>query len=142
RDGTPFSMLERAWMMVVVFVGGNETTMNMLTAGLFKLATNPDLQDELRTKPELIPQFTEEMLRLEGSVQALLRVATRDVEVDGTVIPAGANVILSTGSANRDESFWERADEFRLDRANGRRHMTFGHGRHVCIGMHLARREL
>jgi cytochrome P450 len=142
RDGTPFSMLERAWMMVVVFVGGNETTMNMLTAGLFKLATNPDLQDELRTKPELIPQFTEEMLRLEGSVQALLRVATRDVEVDGTVIPAGANVILSTGSANRDESFWERADEFRLDRANGRRHMTFGHGCHVCIGMHLARREL
>lgn len=142
RDGTPFSMLERAWMMVNVFVGGNETTMNMLSAGLNKLAITPGLQDELRADPDKIPQFTEEMLRLEGSVQALLRVATRDVEVDGVTIPAGANVVLCTGSGNRDESFWERADEFRLDRANGRRHMTFGQGRHVCIGMHLARREL
>ncbi|MET0658601.1 MAG: cytochrome P450, partial [Steroidobacteraceae bacterium] len=142
RDGTPFSLLERAWMIVNVFVGGNETTMNMLSAGLRRLATHPQLQDELRAAPEKIPQFTEEMLRLDGSVQALLRVATRDVEVDGATIPAGANVILCTGSGNRDEAFWEHADEFRLDRANGRRHMTFGQGRHVCIGMHLARREL
>ncbi|MET0657440.1 MAG: cytochrome P450 [Steroidobacteraceae bacterium] len=142
RDGTPFTFLERAWMTVNVFVGGNETTMNMLSAGLRKLATEPDLQNELRAAPDKIPQFTEEMLRLEGSVQALLRVATRDVEIDGATIPKGANVVLCTGSGNRDETFWEHADEFRLDRANGRRHMTFGQGRHVCIGMHLARREL
>lgn len=142
RDGTPFTFLERAWMTLAVFVGGNETTMNMLTASLHKLAINPELQQELRAAPEKIPQFTEEMLRLEGSVQGLLRVATRDVEVDGKVIPSGANVVLCTGSGNRDEQFWERADEFRLDRVNGRRHMTFGQGRHVCIGMHLARREL
>jgi cytochrome P450 len=51
-------------------------------------------------------------------------------------------VVLSTGSANRDERFWEDPDSFRLDRTNGRQHYTFGYGRHVCIGMHLARREL
>jgi cytochrome P450 len=142
RDGTPFTYLERAWMTLTTFVGGNETTMNMLAAGLRKLANDPALQDELRRNPQKVPNFTEEMLRLEGSVQALLRVATRDIQLDETTIPRGSNVALCTGSANRDERFWEDAEEFRLDRANGQRHLTFGYGRHVCIGMHLARREL
>lgn len=142
RDGTPFSMMERGWMAVMTFVGGNETTMNMLTAGLRRLATDPALQAQVRGDLSLVPRFTEELLRLEGSVQALLRVATRDVELDGTVIPKGADVVLCNGSANRDERRWSDADRFRLDRDDGRRHLTFGHGRHTCIGLHLARREL
>jgi hypothetical protein len=83
-------------------VGGNETTMNMLAMGMRKLATQPTLQTELRGSPQNVSRFVEEMLRLEGSVQALLRVATRDVEIDGVVIPSGANVVLCSGSANRD----------------------------------------
>lgn len=142
RDGTPFSALERGWLTLVTFVGGNETTMNMLTASLRKLALNPQLQDELRGNSEKISAFVEEMLRLEGSVQALLRVATREVEVGGVLIPKGANVVLCTGSANRDEGHWPDAEQFRLDRENGQHHFTFGRGRHVCVGMHLARREL
>jgi cytochrome P450 len=142
RDGTPFSLLERGWMAVTTFVGGNETTMNMLSAGLRKLATDPVLQAQLRADPELVPRFTEELLRMDGSVQALLRVATRDLELEGRHIPQGANVVLCTGSANRDENRWSDPEQFRLDRADGRRHLTFGHGRHTCIGMHLARREL
>ena len=142
RDGTPFTALERGWMTLTTFVGGNETTMNMLTAGLRKLATTPDLQNELRADLQKVPQFTEELLRLEGSVQALLRVATCDLQIGGTSIPKGANVVLCTGSANRDEAFWKNAEEFRLDRTDARRHMTFGYGRHACIGMHLARQEL
>jgi cytochrome P450 len=142
RDGTDFTPLERSWMLVTVFVGGNETTMNMLAMGMRKLATEPELQAHLRAHPEAVPQFVEEMLRLEGSVQALLRVASRDLEVDGVRIPKGANVVLSSGSANRDEAHWSCAQEFRLDRKDGNRHMTFGYGRHSCIGMHLARREL
>lgn len=142
RDGTPFTALERGWMTLTTFVGGNETTMNMLAAGLRTLANTPTLQEELRSDPAKVPLFTEELLRLQGSVQALLRVATRDLEIDGTRIPKGANVVLCSGSANRDERFWPRAEEFRLDRNEGHRHMTFGYGRHVCIGMHLARREL
>ncbi|HKY91539.1 MAG TPA: cytochrome P450 [Nevskiaceae bacterium] len=142
RDGTPFSALERGWMAVTTFVGGNETTMNMLTAGVRKLAVERELQARLRADLELVPRFTEEMLRLEGSVQGLLRVATRDVTLDGVTIPKGADVVLCSGSANRDEQRWPEADQFRLDRGDGRRHLTFGHGRHTCIGLHLARREL
>jgi cytochrome P450 len=142
RDGTEFTMLERSWMLLITFVGGNETTMNMLAMGMRKLATEPALQQELRVHPDRIPQFVEEMLRLEGSVQALLRVATRDLEFAGTHIPKGANVVLCSGSANRDEQRFNDPDSFRLDRKNTPRHMTFGYGRHACIGMHLARREL
>jgi cytochrome P450 len=142
RDGTPFTALERSWLLMTTFVGGNETTMNMLAMGMRKLATDPALQSELRAHPEKVGAFVEEMLRLEGSVQALLRVATRDIDIGGTVIPKGANVALCSGSANRDEKQWPDADAFRLDRKNGNRHVTFGYGRHSCIGMHLARREL
>ena len=129
-------------MLLTTFVGGNETTMNMLALGMRKIATEPALQSELRRNPQKIAAFVEEMLRLEGSVQALLRVATKDLVIDGVAIPKGANVVLSSGSANRDEQRWSDPDAFRLDRTDGKRHLTFGYGRHSCIGMHLARREL
>jgi len=129
-------------MLLTTFVGGNETTMNMLAMGMRKLATDPSLQAQLRANTAAIQPFVEEMLRLEGSVQALLRVATRDIELEGVVIPKGSNVVLCSGSANRDERHWSDAETFRLDRKDGNRHLTFGYGRHSCIGMHLARREL
>lgn len=142
RDGATFSSLERSWMLLTTFVGGNETTMNMLAMGMRKIATEPELQSELRQNPDKISAFVEEMLRLEGSVQALLRVAATDLVIDGVSIPKGANVVLSIGSANRDERRWSDPESFRLDRKDGKRHLTFGYGRHSCIGMHLARREL
>jgi cytochrome P450 len=142
RDGTAFSALERSWMLLTTFVGGNETTMNMLAMGMRKIATEPDLQSYLRRNPEKVPAFVEEMLRLEGSVQALLRVASTDLVIDGVTIPKGANVVLSSGSANRDEAHWDDPAAFRLDRKDGKSHLTFGYGRHSCVGMHLARREL
>ncbi|HKT73168.1 MAG TPA: cytochrome P450 [Steroidobacteraceae bacterium] len=142
RDGTPFSSLERAWLLFTTFIGGNETTLNMLALGMRKLATNPQLQEQLRAEPAKIAGFVEEMLRLEGSVQSLLRVTTRDVELAGATIPKGANVALCTGSANRDDERWSAPDEFQLDRKGASRHLTFGYGRHSCIGIHLARREL
>lgn len=142
RDGTPFTMLERSWMAIVTFVGGNETTINMLAAGVRRLANDTSLQSTLRNDPGLMGAFIEELLRYDSSVQALLRVANHDMEIRGTAIPAGANVVLCTASANRDESRWPDADLFRLDRPDARRHLAFGQGRHACIGMHLARREL
>lgn len=142
RDGTPFSNLERAWMAVVTFVGGNETTMNMLAAGMRKLALDSELQDSLRADPAKVPGFVEELLRLEGSVQSLLRVAPEEFSMHGVTIPKGANIVLCTGAANRDEQRWPHADQFIPDRPDARRHLTFGHGPHTCIGMHLARREL
>ena len=142
KDGTPFSALERAWMLVFIFGGSNETTINMLTCGIRRMARDPQLQTRLRNDPSAIPIFIEELLRLDGSVQSLLRVSTRELEVDGTTIPAGANVMLCVASANRDPERWADADVFSLDRTDGRRHMSFGQGPHTCIGNHLARRIL
>ena len=143
RDGTPFSSLERRWMAVVTFAGGIDTTRNMLVTCMHKLAVSPELQTQIRGNPEKINQFVEEMLRLDGSVQGITRVATSELpQNDGTVVPVGANLIVSVGSANRDPEIWEHPDEFRLERDNLHRHIGFGIGRHLCIGMHLARSEL
>lgn len=142
QDGSPFTMMERIWMAIAVFVGGNETTVNMLASGIYRLATDRSLQQALRDDPAKIPNFVEELLRLDASVAALARVATHDTEFGGKKIPAGAPVILCTGSANRDEALWPNPNEFRLDRSNLRSHLTFGYGRHACVGMHVARQEL
>lgn len=142
RDGTPFTMMERISMAIAIFVGGNETTVNMLSSGVYRLATTPELQDTLRNNPDKIPNFVEELLRMDGSVQALVRVATKDTEFGGANIKAGTPVVLCTGSANRDESYWPNPDEFRLDRPRPQTHLTFGYGKHSCIGAHVARAEL
>lgn len=141
-DGTPFSTLERIWMALTAFSGGNDTTINMLNNGMRKLATTPELQALLRRDETQIERFIEEMLRVDGSVQGVCRVALEDMEVAGTRIPKGAKLILCVGSANRDEARWKDAETFRLDREEETRHIAFGYGRHVCIGMHLARAEL
>jgi cytochrome P450 len=114
----------------------------MLSSGIYRLATNPDLQQRLRKEPEKISNFVEELLRLDGSVQVLPRVATQDTEFGGKVIPAGCPVILATGAANRDPDQFPDPDTFDLDRPNARTHLTFGSGKHVCVGMHVARVEL
>ena len=142
QDGSSFSSLERVWMAFTAFSGGNDTTLNMLNNGMRKLAVSPELQRELRGNGEKIDQFVEEMLRIDGSVQAVCRVALADFDIAGTRIPKGAKVILAVGSANRDAALWNDPEEFHLDRSEETRHIAFGYGRHVCIGMHLARREL
>lgn len=143
RDGSDFTPDQRSWMTFLTFTAANNTTVNMMNSDLLRLATNPKLQSELRANPDRIGAFVEEMLRLEGSSQALARLTTRDTEVAGTPIPKGSLVWLAIGSANRDECKWGAdADTMNLDRPNLRRHMAFGNGRHSCIGMHLARAEL
>jgi cytochrome P450 len=141
-DGTPFTMLERAWMALIIFVAGNETTVNTLCSAVYRLAGDSMLQETLRADPSKIENFVEETLRYEPSVQVLIRKAASDVKVGAETISAGADVVLCTASANRDEAYWTEPNEFRIDRPNHRQHLTFGYGRHVCVGMHLARREL
>jgi len=130
-------------MAIVTFAGGIDTTRNMLVTCMHKLATSPELQTAIRGRQERINAFIEEMLRLDGSVQGITRVAASDVALEGgSLLPRGANLIVSVGSANRDPEIWEDPDEFQMDRANINRHIAFGVGRHLCIGMHLARSEL
>jgi cytochrome P450 len=109
---------------------------------MWLLTRRPDVQERVRNDLSLVPAFIEEVLRYESPVQGLTRRATQDVELDGVVIPEGALVMIRYAAANRDETVFDRADEFDLDRAKSPQHLAFGVGPHFCVGAALARQEL
>jgi len=119
--------------------GGNDTTTGLLGGSTELLATHPDQLEDLAEMPGLVPDALEELLRLTSPVQGLARTATRDVEVHGTVIPAGRRVLLLYGAANRD---WRKygADAEKLDiRRRPTQILTFSQGHHHCLGAAAAR---
>lgn len=126
--------------LFLLLAAGFETTTHLLTNSLRILADRPELLERLRAEPAAIPRFVEEVLRFDTSVHGTMRLALADADVAGVRIPAGALVVLLLGSANRDESQFERPDEFDIDRAP-RTNLAFGHGIHFCIGAALARTE-
>ena len=120
--------------------GGNDTTTNLIANGWVMLTDNPASLAELDRDRSLLPGAIEEMLRLGPPAENHARVTTRDVELHGQVIPAGARVQLLWGAANLDER--EFPDPGRFDiRRTPNRHLTFGHGAHFCLGANLARLE-
>jgi cytochrome P450 len=132
-----------AEMMADTFVGGSETSTNAISAGVMLLIQNPDAWTQLKSAPDkYLPQFVEEVLRLEGPVQGLFRVTSRDVELHGVTIPAGATINIRFAAANRDERKFECPADLDLDRENAKAHLAFGAGTHFCLGSPLARREL
>jgi cytochrome P450 len=132
-----------AEMMADTFVGGSETSTNALSAGVMLLIENPHAWERLKADPEsYLPTFVEEVLRLEGPVQGLFRVASKDVELHGVKIPKGSVINIRFAAANRDERHFECPEQLDLDRANPRSHLAFGAGTHYCLGAPLARREL
>ncbi|CAM3182584.1 Cytochrome P450 [Paracoccus aminovorans] len=125
-----------------ILVGGNESTISMLGNLIHQLATTEGLQEELRADPDRIPAFVEECLRHEPPLQAMYRISLHEETLGGQVIPAGAKLMLNFGSANRDEKFYADGESFDLDRDNTETlHLTFGRGRHACVGQTIARRE-
>ena len=132
-----------AEMMADLFVGGSETTTNALAAGVILLIEHPEIWQQLTSDPEkYLPTFCEEVLRVEGPVQGLLREAAVDVELHGVQIPAGSILMLRYGAGNRDDRIYECPADIDLDRKHPRRHLAFGVGTHHCLGAPLARREL
>ena len=130
-------------MMADTFVGGSETTTNAISQAVKLLIEHPEQWDRLKSDPErYLPALAEEVIRLEGPVQALFRFTTRDVEVAGVTIPEHSVVTLRWGSANRDGKVFAEADRFDLDRTDHNRHVGFGFGTHFCLGAPLARREI
>jgi cytochrome P450 len=120
---------------------GVETTYRSTGNLLFGLLSNPDQLDAVRADRSLIPQAIEEAVRWEPPLLTITRVVTRDTRLGGVDIPAGSTVMPMLGSANRDEERWSDPDRFDVFRA-ARPHIGFGHGTHVCLGMHLARLEM
>lgn len=119
---------------------GAETTYRSSSNLLFGLLSHPDQLDAVRRDRSLLPQAIEEGLRWEAPLTSILRISTGDTEVCGVPIPAGAMVMVNLGSANRDETRWERPEAFDIFRAS-RTHMAFAFGAHRCLGMHLATME-
>lgn len=135
-------MLVRTLLLVVL--GGYETTGVQLGNGLFALLRHPSQLDVLRREPELLPGAVEELLRYAHSSTGLASAlrATADIELDGVTIPAGATVFVSQDSANHDDSVFECPELFDVRRAGAGRHLTFGSGAHFCLGAPLARVQL
>lgn len=136
----PLTEAELLQMLVQFLVAGNETTTNLLTSLVRRLTTDLPLQQRLREDPAGVPAFVEEILRLESPVQGAWRIATRDVEVGGTTIPADSLIYLVIGSANRDPEAYADPDDLDLDERRAR-HLAFGRGEHTCLGMNLAKLE-
>jgi cytochrome P450 len=140
-EGRPITQEEIIGTVQLLILGGLETTAGALGSMMIRFCQDPSIPDRLRSKRELIPPAVEELLRLDGPFIAITRTAMRDVEMDGKTIKKGEKVIIYWASANRDESEFADADEFRLDRTSNR-HLAFGAGPHRCAGSNLARMNL
>jgi cytochrome P450 len=132
-----------AEMMADTFVGGSETTTNAIAYGMKLLIENPQVWERLKSDPEkYLRTFCEEVVRLEGPVQGLFRLAARDIDLHGVHIPKGSMINIRYAAANRDEREFECPADLDLERDKPGRHLGFGSGVHHCLGAPLARREL
>jgi len=129
-------------MMMAGIVAAHETTANASANAIKLLLQHPDAWRELCEDPGLLPNAVEECLRHNGSVAAWRRLATRDTEIAGVAIPAGARLLIVSSSANHDERHFADADFFDIRRENASDQLTFGYGAHQCMGKNLARMEM
>ena len=139
RD-TPLSHDEMLSMLVLLLVAGNETTTTLIGNVVLELLAHPDELKRLRDRPELLPSALEEVLRFASPVQFDPRRATRPVKLHGREIGADEFALCWLGSANRDETVFERPDVFDISRERNP-HLAFGFGAHYCLGANLARLE-
>jgi cytochrome P450 len=140
-DGEKLSDEEIFSFLRLLLPAGVETTYRSLGNLLFGLLSNPDQLDAVRSDRSLIPQAIEEAIRWEPPLLTITRVATRDTELAGVPIPAGSAVMPVLGAANRQEDRYPDPDRFDIFRP-AKAHIGFGHGVHICLGMHLARLEM
>jgi cytochrome P450 len=141
-EGQRLSDEEILPFLLILTPAGTETTSRSTANILYGLFTHPEQFEAIKSDRSLIPQAIEEALRWEPPLLEINRWATRDTEVRGIKIPKGSKVVLYLGSANRDEAVWGAdADEFNIYRER-RQHLAFAVGRHMCLGIHLARIEM
>ena len=142
EDGDVLSDDELIAQVVLLYLAGYATTMNLLANSIVALLRHPDQLALLRGRPDLDANAAEELLRYDTSVQYSRRITVTPHEAGGKVIPAGSTVLAGLASANRDEIvFGPTAGELRLERPNARLHMSFFGGPHHCLGAALARME-
>lgn len=140
-DGAPVPFADFVANLILVLVGGNETTRNSLSHTMTTFSDQPALWDAIRADPAQLKTATREMVRHASPVLHMRRTATRDTMLGGQAIKARDRVVLWYVSGNRDEDAFNDASAFRLDRGNVQ-HVGFGTGQHVCVGSRLAEMQL
>ena len=126
---------------VILLQAGHETTADLIGMGVLHLLAHPDQLALLRREPDRIADATEELLRFDSSVQISQRVGPSDIALPGGTVPAGEVFVLINGAANRDPEAFEEPDRLDITRAK-KAHISFGLGRHHCLGASLARAEI
>jgi cytochrome P450 len=138
-DGTLPTLKEAVGVATILFAGGQGTSARFLGNAMQFIAEHADTQSQLRQEPALIPQFVEEMLRVNSPVKKNTRMARRTTTIGGVEIPAGSTVLLLLPAADRDPRQFECPAQFRVNRQNAREHVAFGRGPHTCPGAPLVR---
>jgi cytochrome P450 len=128
-------------MVVQFLLAGNETTAKLISAAALRLALDGDLADRLRSEPDLVTPFLEEVLRLEPPSSGNYRIATVDYDLGGTHVPAGSALWLVYAAGNRDPGVFDAPGECVIGRDAAAPHLGFGLGAHFCLGAGLARAE-
>ena len=139
-EGDRLTSDELVEQLILLYVAGHETTVNLIGNGTLALLRNRDQLELLQQDPSVEATMADELLRYDSPVQMSRRVTLADYEIDGRRIEAGSLLMTCLGSANRDPARWgDTAAQLDLRRADANQHMSFGGGVHSCLGAHLAR---
>lgn len=136
------SPMEYLGNIILLIVGGNDTTRNSITGGVLALNQNPAEYDKLRRDPSLIPNMVSEIIRWQTPILGMRRRAKEDTDLLGKKVRKGDKVVMWYVSGNRDDEVIEDPMSFRIDRENARHHLSFGFGIHRCMGNRLAEMQL
>ncbi len=139
KDMQPMEFLGN---LILLIVGGNDTTRNSITGGVLALNQNPEQYEKLRKDPSLVQSLVPEIIRWQTPLSHMRRIANEDVELGGKTIKKGDKVVMWYVSGNRDADAIENPNDFIIDRKRPRHHLSFGFGIHRCMGNRLAEMQL